>query len=93
MVQRVALVILAVLLFPDRAEAYVDPGAGHFLVQIAMSSFAGMLFLVRDWFKKKSKKAVPTEKTQMESHPAPKTSGPLIPGPEKPDISVTIDAA
>ena len=40
-------VVALVLVFPARAHAYLDPGTGSYLWQIALAALAGSLFAIR----------------------------------------------
>ena len=43
---------ILLLLFPKPAFAYLDPGAGSYLLQIIAASFFTALFLFKGWWKK-----------------------------------------
>lgn len=42
--------ILFCLVFPQRADAYLDPGTGSYLLQIMVAALFGGLFLVKTWW-------------------------------------------
>lgn len=44
--------IVLVTLTPVQAHAYIDPGAGSVLFQIALAAFVGGLFFVKSFFRK-----------------------------------------
>jgi hypothetical protein len=59
-------VILALLAFPAPVHAYLDPGTGSFIFQIAIASGLGIIFAfknfgtkIKDLFAKKSKSVSP----------------------------------
>lgn len=43
----VLMVLILYLLFPPKAYAYLDPGTGSFIVQIAIASLVGIGFSVK----------------------------------------------
>lgn len=43
---------IIILLFPQPAYAYLDPGTGSYLLQIIAAGFFATLFLFRGWWKK-----------------------------------------
>jgi tellurite resistance protein TehA-like permease len=38
---------LILFLFPAKAHAYLDPGTGSYIIQIAIATFVGALFAIR----------------------------------------------
>lgn len=42
--------ILFLLVFPQRADAYLDPGTGSYLLQIMVAMLFGGLFLIKTWW-------------------------------------------
>ena len=42
--------ILYLVLFPQRAHAYLDPGTGSYVLQIAAALLFGSLFLIKTWW-------------------------------------------
>ncbi len=49
------LTIVALLVFPKRADAYLDPGTGSYVLQIVAAVFFGGAFVVKTfWGKIKS---------------------------------------
>jgi hypothetical protein len=56
---RIALIFFFFLLFPKTSYAYLDPGMGSYLIQIAIGFMVGTVFAtklywrkIKDWFKK-----------------------------------------
>jgi hypothetical protein len=54
------ILFLFIILFPSKAFAYIDPGTGSMLIQLAIALVASVLFYFRkrvriflNWFKKK----------------------------------------
>jgi len=47
----VFFLILYLVLFPKKAEAYLDPGTGSYVLQILMAALFGGLFLFKSWWK------------------------------------------
>lgn len=43
--------ILFLLVFPQRADAYLDPGTGSYLLQIMVAMLFGGLFLLKTWWR------------------------------------------
>lgn len=41
------MLVLALFVFPTQAHAYLDPGAGSYLFQIALAAIVGTLFAIR----------------------------------------------
>jgi len=41
------MLVLALFVFPTQAHAYLDPGAGSYLFQIALAAIVGSLFAIR----------------------------------------------
>lgn len=42
-----ALLILAYLIYPQKAHAYIDPGTGSIIIQVLIAAFFGALFAVK----------------------------------------------
>jgi hypothetical protein len=38
---------LLLFLFPGEAHAYLDPGTGSYIIQVAIATFVGALFAIR----------------------------------------------
>lgn len=47
-----ALLILLILLFPENAYAYLDPGSGSYFFQIILGVFLGGLISLKVFWKK-----------------------------------------
>jgi hypothetical protein len=47
-----AVLFLLLLLFPARAEAYVDPGTGSYVLQLLIAGFLGALFALKVFWHK-----------------------------------------
>jgi len=45
-----ACIALALFVVPGYASAYLDPGTGSFVVQIAIASIAGLLFTAKTYW-------------------------------------------
>ena len=41
------LLVMALFVFPAQAHAYLDPGTGSYIIQIALAALVGALFTVR----------------------------------------------
>jgi hypothetical protein len=48
---RILLIVLVLLLSPHPAHAYLDPGAGSVLLQILLGGVAGLLVMIRLWWR------------------------------------------
>jgi hypothetical protein len=48
---RTLLILLVLLLSPRPAHAYLDPGAGSVLLQILLGGVAGLLVVIRLWWR------------------------------------------
>ncbi len=48
----VLLVALIGLALPDRASAYLDPGTGSAILQMAMAAILGTLFVIKTYWRK-----------------------------------------
>lgn len=46
----VFFLVLYLVLFPKRAEAYLDPGTGSYVLQILLAAIFGGLFLAKSWW-------------------------------------------
>lgn len=46
----VFFLVLYLVLFPQRAEAYIDPGTGSYILQILLAAVFGGLFLAKSWW-------------------------------------------
>jgi hypothetical protein len=46
------LALLAVLLFATRADAYIDPGAGSLLTQLLFGGLAGLVVVVKLYWRR-----------------------------------------
>lgn len=44
------LTVLALVLFPQRAHAYLDANTGSYLLQIGAAAIFGGLFLLKTWW-------------------------------------------
>lgn len=63
--QRIASLSVFLLLYPNLAHAYVDPGTGAYLLQLVIALFGAIVFyatkpvqlfqLIRAFFKRKNK--------------------------------------
>lgn len=63
--QRIASLSVFLLIYPNLAHAYVDPGTGAYLLQLLIALFGAIVFyatkpvqllkLVRDFFTRKNK--------------------------------------
>jgi hypothetical protein len=42
-----AMLVLSLFLFPGQAHAYLDPGTGSYILQIALAAIVGALFAIR----------------------------------------------
>jgi hypothetical protein len=47
-----ALFILACLIYPRKAHAYIDPGTGSIIIQVLIAAFFGALFAVKMFWKR-----------------------------------------
>jgi hypothetical protein len=47
----VFFLVLYLVLFPQKAEAYLDPGTGSYVLQILMAALFGGLFIVKSGWK------------------------------------------
>jgi hypothetical protein len=47
-----AVLFLLLFLFPARAEAYVDPGTGSYVLQLLIAGFLGALFALKVFWHK-----------------------------------------
>ena len=64
--RKINILVVAILLFPGAASAYVDPGTGAYVLQLLIAVFGAAVFyisrpaqlfrLIRDFFTKKIKK-------------------------------------
>ena len=43
--------LLALLLMPQAAEAYLDPGTGSFVIQVVLASLLGALFTLKSYWR------------------------------------------
>lgn len=43
-------IVILFLLFPKKAHAYLDPGAGSYILQIIAAAFFTALFLFKSWW-------------------------------------------
>lgn len=43
--------VLFLLVFPQRAEAYLDPGTGSYLLQIMVAALFGGAFIIKTWWR------------------------------------------
>jgi hypothetical protein len=41
------VLVMALFFFPAQAHAYLDPGTGSYIIQIALAALVGALFAVR----------------------------------------------
>lgn len=41
------MLVMALFVFPTQAHAYLDPGTGSYLLQIALAAIVGTLFAIR----------------------------------------------
>jgi hypothetical protein len=41
------VLLLALFVFPGAAQAYLDPGTGSYIIQIALAAIVGTMFAVR----------------------------------------------
>ena len=42
--------LLFLFVFPQKAHAYLDPGTGSYLLQVAGAAIFGALFFVKSWW-------------------------------------------
>lgn len=42
---------LVIILFPPKAEAYLDPGTGSYVIQMLAAGLFGGLFIVKTWWR------------------------------------------
>ena len=45
-------IVLALLIMPVCASAYLDPGTGSFIVQVTIAAVAGLLFTAKTYWNK-----------------------------------------
>lgn len=45
------ILTLCVLIFPERAQAYLDAGTGSYLIQLVIAFVAGGLFMVKTFWR------------------------------------------
>lgn len=43
--------VLFLLVFPQRVEAYLDPGTGSYLLQIMVAALFGGAFIIKTWWR------------------------------------------
>ena len=47
----ILFVALATLIFPERSEAYLDPGTGSFVFQMIIASIIGGLYTIKTYWR------------------------------------------
>lgn len=47
----IALLLFYVMLFPQRAHAYLDPSTGSYILQIVGAAIFGSIFALKVWWK------------------------------------------
>jgi len=52
LITSIILLVCFVLIFPQRADAYLDPGTGSFILQLLMASILGALFTIKLYWRK-----------------------------------------
>lgn len=63
-ISNILLALFAIVLFPMKAWAYLDPGTGSVILQVLAALFFGALFTIKSfWHKLKAKfsKATPAD--------------------------------
>lgn len=46
------IIMIVYLTFPPFAHAYLDPGTGSFIFQLALASIVGLLFMIKVYWEK-----------------------------------------
>ncbi len=47
---RILLIVFVLVLLPDSAFAYVDPGTGSYIFQLLLAGLLGALYLLRQYW-------------------------------------------
>lgn len=51
MIVKILILILAFFVFPKPAQAYLDPGAGSYIIQVLIGTVLAVLYLIKTLWK------------------------------------------